>query len=111
MTAEVKVFPKGSKPKEKAVDEKMSWRTQKRGLVINNEVSKFTKAFKDNSATLMISALGVVAALSWNDAIKSAIEALFPAGGDVLYKFYVAIMVTVISVVITYFFSRIKNNK
>jgi len=92
----------------KVVPKPATWRQQKRNLVINNEVSKFTKAFKENFATLIISALGLVAALSWNDAIKTMIDTLFPATGNLIYKFYVAILVTVISVVITYFITKIK---
>jgi len=84
------------------------WRHQKRSLIINHEVSKFTKAFRENFATLIISALGLVAALSWNDAIKSAINTFFPAESDLIYKFYVAIIVTIISVVITYFITKLK---
>jgi hypothetical protein len=84
------------------------WKNHKRRMIINHEVSKFTKAFRENFATLIISALGLVAALSWNDAIKSAIDTLFPSVGNVIYKFYVAITVTIISVVITYFISKLK---
>jgi hypothetical protein len=89
----------------------LDWRSRKRTMILNSEVSKFTKAFKENFATLIISALGVVAALSWNDAIKAAIDAFFPSTGNLVYKFYVAIMVTVLSVIITYFLSRIKNKQ
>ena len=85
------------------------WKEQRRRLIINNEVSKFTKAFKENFITLIVSALGLVAALSWNDAIKTAITTFFPES-DLLYKFYVAVIVTAMAVVITYFLSRIKNN-
>lgn len=84
------------------------WKQQKRSLIINNEVSKFTKVFRENFVTLIVSALGLVAALSWNDAIKSAIETLFPTTSNVIYKFYVAIMVTMISLIITYFLSKVK---
>ncbi|NIO44241.1 MAG: hypothetical protein GTN36_01645 [Candidatus Aenigmarchaeota archaeon] len=77
-------------------------------MIINHEVSKFTKAFRENFITLIVSALGLVAALSWNDAIKSAISTLFPSSSDLIYKFYVAVAVTIIAVVITYFLSRIK---
>jgi hypothetical protein len=84
------------------------WKQQKRSLIINHEVSKFTKAFRENFATLIISALGLVAALSWNDAIKSTIDTLFPTTGNLIYKFYVAIVVTLISVIITYFISKLK---
>ncbi len=86
----------------------VDWKQQKRKMIINHEVSKFTKAFRENFITLIVSALGLVAALSWNDAIKSAISTLFPSSSDLIYKFYVAVAVTIIAVVITYFLSRIK---
>ncbi|MBN2203294.1 MAG: hypothetical protein JW700_03880 [Candidatus Aenigmarchaeota archaeon] len=88
----------------------VDWKQRSRNITINNEIIKFTKAFRENFITLIISAMGLVAALSWNDAIKSAIAALFPAESDLIYKFYVAITVTVMAVVITYFLSRIKTN-
>jgi hypothetical protein len=113
MMGEVKVYTKPTqvKEKEKAADETMNWRNMKRGLVINHEVKKFTMAFRDNFTTLIISALGVVAALSWNDAIKTAIDTLFPDKSNIMYKFYVAAVVTIISVIITYIFSRMKPSK
>jgi Flp pilus assembly pilin Flp len=92
----------------KVVPKPSTWRQQKRSMTINHEVSKFTKAFRENFATLIISALGLVAALSWNDAIKTMIDTLFPSTGNLIYKFYVAIIVTIISVVITYFISKVK---
>jgi C4-dicarboxylate transporter len=88
----------------------VNWKHQKRRIILNNEVSKFTKAFRENFITLIVSALGLVAALSWNDAIKTAIATLFPSESDLIYKFYVAVTVTIMAVVITYFLSRIKTN-
>ena len=109
--AETKVIQKpvvkAPKPITKPV-EPVDWKQRKREIIINHEVSKFTKAFRENFATLIISAFGLVAALSWNDAIKSAIDTLFPANSNLIYKFYIAIVVTIISVVITYFISKIK---
>jgi C4-dicarboxylate transporter len=87
------------------------WKQQKRNIILNNEVSKFTKAFRENFVTLIISALGFVAGLSWNDAIKTTIDTLFPTVGNLIYKFYVAIIVTIIAVVIIYFVSKIKPAK
>lgn len=103
---EIKVAPK---TKEKQPVPKLSdWKQQKRTIILNNEVSKFTKAFRENFVTLIISALGLVAALSWNDAIKTTVDTLFPTIGNIIYKYYVAIIVTVISVIITYFITKIK---
>jgi len=103
---DVKVVPKAAE--SKVLPKPADWKMQKRNLIINNEVSKFTKAFRENFVTLIISALGLVAALSWNDAIKTTIDTFFPSVGNVIYKYYVAIIVTIISVVITYFLSRMK---
>jgi hypothetical protein len=113
MMGEVKVYNKSPPAKEKqiAADEKLSWKTQKRGLVINHEVKNFTKTFSDSFTTFIMSALGVVAALCWNDAIKTAIDVLFPDKSNIIYKFYVALIVTVIAIVITYFLSKLKPKK
>jgi Flp pilus assembly pilin Flp len=92
----------------KVVPPPATWKQQKRNLMLNHEVSKFTKAFRENFATLIISALGLVAALSWNDAIKTTIDTLFTTTGNLIYKFYVAVIVTIISVIITYFISKLK---
>jgi uncharacterized membrane protein len=101
---EKKVISKPVKKVSKSID----WREQRRRMIINNEFSKFTKVFRENFITLIISALGLVSALSWNDAIKSAISTLFPTASDLIYKFYVAVAVTIIAVLITYFLSKIK---
>ena len=103
---EVKVTPKNQE--KQPVSRPSDWRLQKRNIILNNEVSKFTKAFRENFVTLIISALGLVAALSWNDAIKTTIDTLFPAEKNFVYKFYVASIVTIVSVVITYFLSKMK---
>jgi len=58
----------------------------------------------DKIAALMTAAFGLVAALAWNDAIKSAIESLgLTAYGPWLY----AILVTIIAVVATIYIGRI----
>ena len=77
-------------------------------MIINGEVSNFTRTFRNNFTALLISALGLVAALSWNDAIKEAIVALIPEQRTVIYKFYVAVTITVFSITATYFLSKFK---
>lgn len=84
------------------------WRAKSRSMIINGEVSNFTKTFKNNFTTLLISALGLVAALSWNDAIKEAIIKLIPGENTVIYRFYIAVTITIISVTATYFLSKFK---
>jgi hypothetical protein len=84
------------------------WKSKSRNMILNGEVSKFTKTFKNNFTTLLVSALGLVAALSWNDAIKEAVITLFPGENSVIYRFYIAITITIISITTTYFLSKIK---
>ncbi|HLD85545.1 MAG TPA: DUF5654 family protein [archaeon] len=52
--------------------------------------------------TAILSALGFVLALFWNDAIKSAIEILFPTRETVLAKLIAAVIVTVIVIFLVY---------
>ena len=58
----------------------------------------------DKIAALMTAAFGIVAALAWNDAIKSAIDSLgLSAYGPWLY----AIIVTIIAVVATIYIGKV----
>ncbi len=62
------------------------------------------KEIIDKMSALITAAFGLVAALAWNDAIKSGIEALgLTAYGPWLY----AIVVTVIAVIMTVWIGRI----
>ncbi len=63
-----------------------------------------SKEVVDKIAALLTAAFGLVAALAWNDAIKSAIESLgFQVYGPWLY----AIVVTVLAVVVTLYIGRV----
>ena len=76
-------------------------------------ISKFVSRFKSRLATLLISALGLVAALRWNDVIKRTIDLAFPkeSGMGLLYDFLSAIIVTVIVVLITLIVSKLESPK
>ena len=55
-------------------------------------------------------ALGLVAGLAWNDAIASAIEALFPLSKDtVLVKFLYALLVTLAVIILIKYLDKIVN--
>jgi hypothetical protein len=84
------------------------WKAHSRGIIFNNELNKFSKAFRTNLITLLISAFGLVAALTWQEAIKEAINVFFPQQSILVYKLYIAIVVSVMAVIVTYFFSRLK---
>jgi hypothetical protein len=63
-----------------------------------------SKEVIDKIAALMTAAFGLVAALAWNDAIKSAIQSLgLEAYGPWLY----AIIVTMLAVVVTLYIGKV----
>ncbi|MBU0596732.1 hypothetical protein KJ641_02440 [Patescibacteria group bacterium] len=61
----------------------------------------------------VVAALGLVAGLAWNDAIKTLIEFLFPmAGGNsVIIKFGYAFLITAVVVLITLLLTRAMRKK
>lgn len=60
----------------------------------------------------ILAALGLVAGLAWNEAIKSVIDQFFPATGkDVIAKFTYAVIVTIIIVIISIYLIRLTQKK
>lgn len=62
--------------------------------LIKTEQANLKKSVADKMFTLFTSALGLVAALAWNDAIKSLFEKYFPAQEQLLPKIWYALLVT-----------------
>ena len=85
---------------------KKDWKTQSAGINIHHEVHRFTKEVRKNFFTLLITAFGLVAALSWQDAIREWINVSFPDRSTFIQKTYVAIIISIVTVLITYFLSR-----
>lgn len=66
---------------------------------IKEESLAFNRQVREKSAGFIISALGFVAGLAWNDAIKSSIELIFPIGNGnngIWAKLSYAVIVTVV---------------
>ncbi len=73
---------------------------------------------KDNSlklelvekmTTLVTAGFGFVAGLAWNEAIQELFKQLFPAHGSLVAKFFYAIVITIIVVLVTTKLSRVAN--
>jgi len=63
---------------------------------------EFGKEAKNQVKGYIIAAFGLVAALAWNDAIKSLIEYFFPnKNGSILLKFLYALILTIIIIFLT----------
>lgn len=71
----------------------------------------FRKELIDEMLTLSTAGFGLVAALAWNEAIKGAVEQYiqpyFPDTA-IYYKFFYALLITILAVFITYELSQIK---
>ncbi len=49
----------------------------------------------------ILTALGLVAGLAWNEAITALIKTIFPLGGGLFPKFIYAIIVTIVVIVVS----------
>lgn len=72
------------------------------------EADKIKKEIRQRTVGYIVAALGLVAGLAWNDAIRSLIEHLFPIAKDkLLMKFFYAAVLTVVLVSISMYIVRI----
>ena len=63
---------------------------------------------KEKVLGYILAALGLVAGLAWNDAIKGMIDYFFPASSNgLIAKFFYAFFLTVIVVAVTIFLTRL----
>ena len=66
-----------------------------------------TKMIMQSMITLSSAALGLVAALAWNDAIKETIKRLLGGDDSLASKYTYAIFATIIAVVVVIILARI----
>jgi hypothetical protein len=75
-----------------------------------NESPDIKKEVRSRTLGYISAALGLVAGLAWNDAISVLINTLFPLAKDtILVKFFYAILVTVVVVVLIQYLERLMN--
>ena len=65
------------------------------------KVRKTSVAVQEKSIALILGGFGLVAALAWNEAIKSLFENLFEDKGSIIGKFTYAAIITIIVVVVS----------
>ena len=68
------------------------------------------KKIVSESLTMMVTAFGLVAALAWNEAIKALIDQVLPKGQGLVPRFIYAVLVTVLVVVASSRFLKIKSS-
>ena len=63
---------------------------------------------KKQTLGYILTALGLVAGLAWNDAIKALIEKILPLGnGSIIAKFIYAIIVTILAIILTHWLLKL----
>jgi len=78
---------------------------------IKNGVEKVKREFKEKTITLILGGFGLVAALAWNEAIKSLFETFFTKSNELIGKFIYAIIVTAIVVIVSIRLKKISEKK
>lgn len=74
---------------------------------VKQESGRIRRSIRRQVVNYIGTALGLVAGLAWNEAVKSLIEHLFPLSSNTLLaKFAYAALLTVIVVIITFYFLR-----
>ncbi len=76
---------------------------------LTREQLRFRREARNQTITLIVTSFSFVAGLAWNEAVKSAIEVLFPTGNGLTAKITYALFLTLIVVVVSYFLTRLKH--
>lgn len=79
---------------------------------IKEESEELKKDLQQRLTGYIVGALGIVAGLAWNEAIKALIEYLFPLAKNTLFaKFLYAILMTLIVGIATYYIIKFLGKK
>ena len=71
------------------------------------EIRKTKKEMREKTITLILGGFGLVAALAWNEAIKSLFEVFLQNSDQLIGKFIYAIIITLVVVIVSIQLNRI----
>jgi hypothetical protein len=71
------------------------------------ESSELKKEVRERTVGYIVAAMGLVAGLAWNEAIRSLIDHFFPQSNGLWAKFLYAALVTIVVVVISTYLVRL----
>ena len=74
----------------------------------NNKNNKISAQILDKVTTLVMAAFGFVAALAWNEAVKTTFQQFYGEAGSLIGQYSYAIFVTIIAVTVTIWLSKLK---
>lgn len=79
---------------------------------VKEEGKRLKREVREKTVGYILGALGLVAGLAWNDAIKALIDQIFPLSKDtVIAKFVYAAIITVVIVIATVYIVRYLGKK
>ncbi|MCK9597353.1 MAG: DUF5654 family protein [Candidatus Paceibacterota bacterium] len=78
---------------------------------VSKKGNPFKKEVAEKTITLILGAIGFIAALAWNDAIRTIFDEFIQPGDAILGKLLYALLVTVIFVLLSINLSRIISKK
>ena len=72
--------------------------------VIRDEMQEVQQEVKNKTVGYIVTALGLVAGLAWNDAVKTLIEEFFPVKENTILAkfFYAAVLTAVVALISAY---------
>jgi Na+/proline symporter len=77
-----------------------------------SEMAKVRSEVRNRTVKYIVAALGLVAGLAWNDAIKSLIEYLFPQDQNSLKaKLVYAVVITFIVAVLSFYLAQLEKKE
>lgn len=80
-----------------------------RGNSLTSRFRSFTAEITTQLLALATSALGLVAALAWNDAVQAVFKEYFPSARGITAKFLYAAAVSLLIIVVTINLTRLAN--
>lgn len=78
---------------------------------IKNGLTEARKEFQEKTTTLILGGFGLVAALAWNEAIKTFFETILPENSELIGKFLYALIVTAILAITSMNLRKISEKK
>lgn len=78
---------------------------------LKNGIEEVKREFEEKAITLILGGFGLVAALAWNEAIKTLFETIFPKKSELIGKFLYAAIVTIVVVIISLQLRKISEKK
>ncbi|MBU1036652.1 hypothetical protein KKF32_01275 [Patescibacteria group bacterium] len=73
--------------------------------------NNFNKELMSKISTLFLGALGLVAALAWNDAVQALFRVIFKEQSSIIAKFAYAVVITIIVVLVSWKIMKILDKK